>query len=152
MTVKATTVKEYLDAIPDDRKKVMTKIRGVINKNLPKGFKHQLSYGMPGWVIPHSKYPDGYHCKPELPVPFMSIASQKNFVALYHSGVYADTKLYDWFVSEYPKHCSRKLDMGKSCIRFKKMEDIPYDLIGELSTKMTPDDFIEIYENNIKKK
>ncbi len=151
MKISANTIPEYIAALPEDRQKVMKQLRKVIKKNLPKGFKEQLSYGMPGWVIPHSKYPAGYHCDPKLPLPFLSIASQKNFVALYHSGVYSDPKLHDWFVAEYPNHCKRKLDMGKSCIRFKKMEDIPYDLIGELVGKMTPEDFIGIYEKNIKR-
>lgn len=109
-----------------------------------------MSYGMLGYVVPHSKYPDGYHCDPKLPLPFINLASQKNFVALYHSGMYANPKLYDWFVTEYPKHCKHKLDMGKSCIRFKSMNDIPYTLIGELSTKMTVDDWVTLYENNVK--
>jgi len=126
-------------------------MRKTILDNLPKGFQEQISYGMLGWVIPHSKYPDGYHCDPKLPLPFINLASQKNFVALYHSGIYASPKLYDWFVGEYPKHCKRKLDMGKSCIRFKSMNDIPYELIGELSTKMTVDEWIGLYEKNIKK-
>jgi len=151
MKIAANTIPEYIAALPEERQKVMKQLRKVIKKNLPKGFKEQLSYGMPGWVIPHSKYPGGYHCDPKLPLPFLSVASQKNFVALYHSGVYADTKLHNWFVEEYPNHCARKLDMGKSCIRFKKMEDIPYDLIGELVQKMTPDDFIKIYEKNVKR-
>ena len=152
MRYEAESIKDYISQLPEDRQPVIKKLRSIINKNLPKGFKEQLSYGMPGWVIPHSKYPDGYHCDPKLPVPFMSVASQKNFVALYHSGVYASPELYKWFISEYPNHSKRKLDMGKSCIRFKKMDDVPYDLIAELVTKMTPDDFIEIYESNIKKK
>ena len=151
MTIPANTIAEYLAALHDDRQKAMAQLIKVIKKNLPKGFKEQMSYGMPGWVIPHSKYPAGYHCDPKLPLPFLSIASQKNFVALYHSGIYADPNLHDWFVGEYPKHVSRKLDMGKSCIRFKKMEDIPYDLIGELAEKMTPDDYITIYEKAFSK-
>lgn len=152
MKYEATSIKDYIDQLPEDRQPVIKKLRSLINKNLPKGFKEQLNYGMPGWVIPHSKYPAGYHVKPELPLPFMSVASQKNFVALYHSGVYSDPELHKWFVGEYPNHSKRKLDMGKSCIRFKKLDDIPYDLIADLATKMTPDDFISIYEKNIKKK
>ncbi len=151
MKVEATTVKEYIDALPEDRQKVIKKIRSVIKKNLPKGFKEVLSYKMIGYVVPLSKYPDGYHCNPKLPVPFINIASQKNFVALYHMGVYANPKIYKWFVDEYPNHAKRKLDMGKSCIRFKKMDDIPYDLIGELMTKFTVDDWIAQYEKNLKK-
>ncbi|MBT8271392.1 MAG: DUF1801 domain-containing protein [Flavobacteriaceae bacterium] len=150
MQYKANTPEEYIEQIPEDRKPAFRKLRKTIKDNLPGGFEETISYGMIGYVVPHSIYPDGYHCDPKLPLPFMSIASQKNFVALYHSGVYADEKLLDWFTSEYPKHCSRKLDMGKSCIRFKKLEEIPFDLIGELSTKVTPDQWIERYEANVK--
>ena len=142
---------EYINSLPDDRKKAMTKLRSVIRKNIPKGFKEQINYGMPGWVVPFSKFPDGYHCDPKLPLPFLNIASQKNFIALYHMGIYADKKLMDWFVKEYPKHSDLKLDMGKSCIRFKNIEKIPYDLIGTLVSKMTPDDWIGIYEKNIRR-
>jgi uncharacterized protein YdhG (YjbR/CyaY superfamily) len=152
MPTIATTVKEYIDNLPYERKKVIKKLRSIIKKNLPKGFKETISYGMIGYVIPHSIYPDGYHCSPELPLPFISLASQKNFIAVYHMGIYADPKLMKWFTTEYPKYVSTKLDMGKSCIRFKKMETIPYDLIGELVTKMTTDDWINLYEKNIKKK
>ena len=106
---------------------------------------------MLAYVIPHSIYPDGYHCDPKTPLPFMSVASQKNFVAIYHMGIYANKELLDWFLDEYPKYCKRKLDMGKSCIRFKKIEEIPFALIGELASKMSVDKWIEIYENAIKK-
>ncbi len=152
MQYKAETVKEYIDQLPEDRQKVVKKIRAVIRKNLPKGFKECINYGMIGYVVPHSKYPDGYHCDPKLPLPFMNVASQKNYVALYHSGVYADPKINKWFIKEYPKHTSHKLDMGKSCVRFKKMDDIPYDLIGELCAKITVEDWIDLYEKNVKKK
>jgi Domain of unknown function (DU1801) len=111
-----------------------------------------MSYGMLGYVVPHSVYPDGYHCNPKTPLPFMNLASQKNFIAVYHMGVYAKKELLDWFVLEYPKYCKHKLDMGKSCIRFKKTEDIPYKLIGELTAKMSAEEWIDIYEKNIKKK
>jgi hypothetical protein len=151
MKVKATTVAEYLDNIHEGRKVIMIKLLDVISKNIPKGFLLQLGYGMPAWVVPHSTYPDGYHCNPELPLPFMNVASQKNFIALYHMGIYANPELMEWFVSEYPKHCKRKLDMGKSCIRFKKIEEIPFELIAELSTKMTPKDWIKLYEEKFKK-
>lgn len=150
MTIKAESVKDYLDQLPEDRKKAMSKMRKVLKANLPKGFKEVIGYNMPAFVIPHSLYPEGYHCDPKLPLPFINYASQKNFVALYHSGVYADEKILKWFVIEYPKHCDTKLDMGKSCIRFKKMDKIPFDLIGELAQKITPQDFIQIYEKNIK--
>ncbi|WP_317898762.1 DUF1801 domain-containing protein [Aurantibacillus circumpalustris] len=151
MQSKAATVGEYLDSLPEERKSALRALRKEILKNLPKGFKEEMSYGMVGYVIPHSKYPKGYHCDPKLPLPFMNIASQKNFVALYHMGMYADPKLLKWFTNEYPKHTRAKLDMGKSCVRFKKLDQIPFKLIGELSKKLTPGKWIEIYENELKK-
>ena len=152
MQYKANSPEDYIAQLPEDRKGPIQKLRDVINKNLPKGFEEAMSYGMIGYVVPHSVYPDGYHCDPKLPLPFLSIASQKNFIAVYHMGVYADQELLDWFTSEYPKHCSRKLDMGKSCIRFKKIDDIPYELIGELSSKITVDQWVDTYESNVKKR
>lgn len=152
MKYEATTVDEYIAQLPEERKTVIEKMRAIILENLPKGFSEQLNYGMPGYVVSLETYPDGYHCDPKLPLPFMNVASQKNFIALYHMGIYAKPELLEWFTTEYPKHCKRKLDMGKSCIRFKKMDDIPYDLIQELVTKMTADEWISIYEANIKKK
>jgi len=151
MNYKADSPDDYIKQLPEDRQPVLTKLRELISKNLPEGFKEQMSYGMLGWVVPHSIYPDGYHCDTKLPLPFINLASQKNFVALYHSGIYADTKLHDWFVDEYPKHVKTKLDMGKSCVRFKKMETIPYELIGELCTKMSVKDWVSLYEKNIKR-
>lgn len=117
--------------------------------NLPNGFEEQISYGHIGFVVPHSMYPNGYHCDPTSPLPFIGLASQKNFIALYHMGIYSDEKLLNWFIEEYPKHAKRKLDMGKSCIRFKKTDDIPYDLIGKLASKITPDQWIATYEKNL---
>lgn len=152
MQSKAATPQEYVNSLPADRKKAIEELRKVILKNIPKGFKEEMSYGMIGYVIPHSLYPNGYHCNPKLPLPFMNIASQKNFVAVYHMGVYADPKLLKWFNTEYPKHVKGKMDMGKSCMRFKKPEDIPFKLIGELATKMTPKDWISVYEKAFKKK
>ncbi len=146
MTSTATTVKEYMDSLPEDRKTAMVKLRKTVSDNIPDGFKEQMSYGMIGYIVPHSLFPAGYHCDPKLPLPFANIASQKNFIALYHMGMYADPKLLNWFTSEYPKHCKYKLDMGKSCVRFKKIEDIPYELIGELMKKMTTDDWINLYK------
>jgi len=151
MQYEAETPDEYMNMIPEERKAPMAKLRSVILKNLPKGFEEGMSYKMIGYYVPHSKYPDGYHCDPTLPLPFMSIASQKNFVAVYHMGMYAKKELYNWFVSEYPKHCKYKLDMGKSCIRFKRIDDIPYELIGELTGKMTVKEWIDIYESNVKR-
>jgi len=151
MQSKAISPEQYLSELPNDRKEVISKLRQTILNNLPKGFEEQMSYGMLGFVVPHSIYPDGYHCTPELPLPFINLASQKNFVALYHSGIYASKKLLDWFVAEYPKYVKTKLDMGKSCVRFKNMESIPYELIGELCTKLTVNEWITLYEMNTKK-
>ena len=151
MQIKASTPDEYIAQLAQDRQDAMNKLRKVILDNLPRGYEECISYGMIGYVVPHSIYPAGYHCDPKLPLPFMNIASQKNYVALYHSGVYADPDLHDWFVGEYPKHCNTKLDMGKSCIRFKKIENIPYTLIAELSTKMPVDKWINLYEENVKR-
>ena len=150
MTSDAKTPEEYINALPADRKEAIAKLRNTILKNLPKGFSETMGYGMIGYVVPHTLYPAGYHCDPKLPLPFMSIASQKNFVAVYHMGIYANKALFDWFVNEYPNHVKRKLDMGKSCIRFKKIEEIPYDLIGTLAGKMTSQQWIDIYESEIK--
>ena len=152
MKYEANSPKEYMAQLPEDRKPVLSKMREVILANLPKGFEETMSYGMIGYVVPHSIYPDGYHCTPELPLPFMSIASQKNFVALYHMGIYANEDVLKWFQTEFPKHCKRKLDMGKSCIRFKYLDDIPYELIGELTRKITVQDWIDTYESAIKPK
>lgn len=146
MISKASTVDEYIASLPEDRKNAILKLRKEIKKNLPKGFEECMSYGMIGYVVPHKIYPAGYHCTPALPLPFMSIASQKNFVAVYHMGIYSDVKLMDWFVNEYSKVTVSKLDMGKSCMRYKKMDQIPFKLIGELASKMTVKDWIEKYE------
>lgn len=151
MQYKANSTDDYINQLPDNRKAPMKKLRSTVKSNLPKGFKEEISYGMIGYVVPHSEYPNGYHCNPKLPLPFINIASQKNFIALYHMGMYAKKELLDWFVSEYPKHCKYKLDMGKSCVRFKKTEDIPYDLIAELCSRMTMQEWIDIYETNIKR-
>lgn len=151
MQSTAATSLEYLESLPDDRKQAMVKLRDAILKNLPEGFEEGMSYGMMGWAVPHSTYPQGYHCDPKQPLPFLGMASQKNFIAVYHMGVYADKELYDWFVAEYPKYVKTKLDMGKSCIRFKKMETIPYELIGELASKMTVQQWIDLYESAFKR-
>jgi hypothetical protein len=152
MQSKAATPQEYIDSLPEDRKKAMNELRKVILANLPKGFKEGMGYGMLGYCVPHTLYPDGYHCDPKLPLPFMSVASQKNFIAVYHMGVYSDPKLLKWFTDEFAKHSKNKLDMGKSCMRFKKPEQIPFKLIGELASKMTPQDWIDRYESLYKKR
>jgi hypothetical protein len=110
-----------------------------------------MSYGMIGYVVLHTTYPDGYHFNPKLPLPFVNIASQKNFIALYHTGIYVNPNLLEWFVAEYPKHSKQKLDMGKGCIRFKKMDQIPFKLIGELMQKITVEEWITYYESDFKK-
>ncbi|WP_370390120.1 DUF1801 domain-containing protein [uncultured Winogradskyella sp.] len=151
MKIDANTPEDYINQVPEQRREALKKLRQVINKNLPEGFEEGIIYNMIGYFVPHSVYPDGYHCDPKIPLPFMSFASQKNSVNLYHSGIYAKKELHDWFVQEYSKHSSRKLDMGKSCIRFKKMDAIPFELIGQLTRKMSSEEWIEIYESAIKK-
>ncbi len=146
MKIKASSPQDYIENLPEERKEPVSKLRKTIKENLPQGFEEVMNYGRPGFVVPHSLYPSGYHCDPELPLPFISYASQKNFIALYHMGIYADKEILEWFTNEYPKHSKFKLDMGKSCIRFKKPDHIPYELIGELCKKMTPQEWISKYE------
>jgi hypothetical protein len=148
MKAPGKTVTEILLNQPADRLEPFNKLHEVIIKNLPKGFEPAISYGGLGYVVPHKLYPAGYHCKPEEPLPFAGIASQKGSINLYHMGIYADPKLLNWFNIEYPKHCKQKLDMGKSCIRFKKLDDIPYKLIGQLMKKITVKEWIGMYEKN----
>ncbi len=152
MQSKANTPEEYLAELPEERRIVVQKLREVVLQNLPKGFKEVISYGMLGYVVPHEIYPDGYHCTPKLPLPFFNIASQKNSVNIYNLVIYTNKDIHDWFVSEYPKHSKYKLDMGKGCIRFKKLDAIPYELIGELLSKVSVEQWIEMYENTIKNK
>ena len=146
------TVSEYLANLPEDRREAFNQLRGAILTNLLEGFEECINYGMIGYVVPHSIYPNGYHCDTKLPLPFMNIASQKNFIAFYHMGIYGNPELMNWFVNEFPKYSKAKLDMGKSCVRFKKMNDIPFELIGELVKKMTVADWINQYESLYKKK
>ena len=150
MQSKASTPEEYINSLPADRKQAMSELRKVILKNLPKGFSEIMSYGMLGYVVPHSLFPDGYHCDPKQPLPFMGLASQKNFISVYSMGLYSDKKLLDWFIKELAKQSKTKLDMGKGCVRFKKMDQIPYKLIGELSAKITPNEWIRKYQENLK--
>ncbi len=150
MQIFAESPDKYIEQLSDDRKLIMSKLRKTILDNLPKGFLETVEYGMITYVVPHSVYQAGYHCNPKTPLPFMSIASQKNFVAIYHMGIYANKDLMDWFVGEYPRHCKTRLDMGKSCIRFKKPDQIPFELIGQLTGKISVDDWIKIYESKFK--
>lgn len=146
-----STVEEYIEAQTEDRKSFLYALRQTLQKHLPNGFAEEISYGMPSFVVPHSIYPKGYHCDPKIALPFISFASQKNFIALYHMGIYADKSLHDWFVDEYPKFVKSKLDMGKSCIRFKKPQDIPFELIAELAKQMSPTDWVTLYEKTYRK-
>ncbi len=146
----ANSPEEYINQLPEERQDSFNKLRNTIIKHLPLGFEERMSYGMIGYVVPKSLYPAGYHCDPKLPLPFVNIASQKNFIALYHMGIYTDPELLQWFQSEYAQQCKYKLDMGKSCVRFKRMDDIPFDLIAELMEKMTPEDWINRYESAFK--
>jgi Domain of unknown function (DU1801) len=150
MQSKAATVEAYLAELPEEQQKAIEKLRKVIKKNIPKGFKEEMNYGMIGFVVPHSKYPAGYHCNPKDPLPFMNVAAQKNFIGVYHMGVYADPIMLKWFIEAHAKASPKKLDMGKSCIRYKKPEDIPYELIGELASKITVDEWIDKYETTMK--
>lgn len=150
--MKKSDADNYFDSIQDpERKAAMLKLRAIIKKNIPKGFEEYFSYGMPGYSVPHSIYPNGYHCDPKLPLPFVGIANQKNFIAVYHMGIYAMPDLLGWFTSEHAARVPRKIDMGKSCIRYKKLDEIPYDLLGELMTKLTTQQWIECYEKNYKR-
>ena len=151
MTSNAKTPDEYFATLPEERREPMLRLREVLKKNLPRGFEECMGYGMLGFSVPHRIYPKGYHCDPKLPLPFVGMASQKNFISLYHMGLYADKELMEWFTTEYPKHTKAKLDMGKSCIRFRKSGYIPYELIGQLAKKMTPADWINLYEMNLKR-
>ncbi len=152
MKSNSETVEKYLSELPEDRKLPMINLRNIIKNNIPNGFEEVMSYGMIGYVVPHSVYPNGYHCNPKLPLPYINIGSQKNFIVLHHLGIYGNNEILDWFVAEYPKHAKHKLDMGKGCVRFKKINEIPYKLIEELINKISLEKYIAQYEENIKRK
>lgn len=147
MKILVKSVDEYIANVSENYRDAIQKLREVVKNNIPEGFEEMLNYGMIGFVVPHELYPNGYHCDPKLPLPFINIAAQKNFISFYHMGIYAETSLLDWFVEEYAKASTQKLDIGKSCIRFKKADHIPYELIGELVKKMTVKNWIEVYES-----
>ncbi len=151
MQIPAKSPEDYISQLEEDRQEAFQKLRKTILEHLPPGFEEGMSYGMISYYVPHQVYPAGYHCDPKLPLPFMSIAAQKNFIAFYHMGIYADKEILDWFIAEYPKQVKSKLDMGKSCIRFKKPEQIPFELIAELVKRMSAEKWIELYETAIKK-
>ncbi len=141
------TVEDYLESIPSERRIIINRLRQVIKDNLPDGFEEQIRYKMIGYVVPLRLYPEGYHVD-KGPLPFISLASMKNHVAVYHMGLYGDRDLEEWFVEEYQKTTDHKLDMGKSCIRFKKLDAIPYELVGELAAKITVRNYISMYEQS----
>ena len=152
MQSKAATVQEYVESLAEDRQQAIQTLRKVIAENLPPGFQEEMSYGMIGYVVPLATFPKGYRCNPKLPLPFINLGSQKNFISMHHMGMYADKNLLDWFTEEYPKHSKTKLDMGKGCIRFKKTQDIPFDFIGELASKLTVENWIAIAESTFNNK
>lgn len=152
MRIEAKSIEEYILNVPDDRREAFAKLRETISTHIPQGFHEEMSYGMIGFVVPHSVYPAGYHAAPKLPLPFVNLASQKNFISLYHMGIYSNPNILSWFTDEYFKHTGKKPDMGKGCIHFKNPSKIPYDLIGELMEKITVADWINLYEKNHKKK
>jgi uncharacterized protein YdhG (YjbR/CyaY superfamily) len=141
------TVSDYIDNVQEERKSVFLQVLEAVRKGIPSDFEECISYGMIGFVVPHSLYPKGYHCDPKLPLPFISLANQKNSINLYHMGIYANADLLDWFVDSYNKSSGSKLDMGKSCIRFNPKKEIPYLLIQELCSKMKAEEWIKLYES-----
>lgn len=147
MHSNTTSVEEYINLVPAAQREAIISLRKVIRENIPTGFAEEISYGMIGYVVPHSLYPKGYHCNPKLPLPFLNIAAQKNFIALYHMGLYSNPALLNWFTNEFLNHSKKKPDMGKSCIRFKNPETIPYLLIGELAKRMSVQEWIDTYES-----
>ncbi|HET8754060.1 MAG TPA: DUF1801 domain-containing protein [Salinimicrobium sp.] len=151
MKSEAVTPREYLNSLPPERKIAVEKIRSAILQNIPEGFSEEMNYGMLGYVVPHSQYPPGYHCDAKQPLPFMNVASQKNFIGVYHMGIYADKEFLTWFQTEYKNRTGKKPDMGKSCIRFKKTEEIPFQLLGELASKMSVREWIDLYEKQFRK-
>lgn len=140
----------WIATLPEDRREAVTQLRDTFNAHLPTGYEERVGGGMLHWVVPHSTYPAGYHCHPEDPLPFISLANRKNYVALYHMGLYTHPEVLQWFRAAYPNHARTKLDMGKSCVRFKKMNDLPLELMAELAGKFTPAQWIALYEEKVK--
>lgn len=151
MQRNATSAEDYIAQCPEDRQGALNLLRKAILSKLPEGFQEGIGYGMVGYSVPHSIYPAGYHCDPKQPLPFASFASQKNFIAFYHMGLYGMPELMKWFMDEYTKVAKGKIDMGKSCIRFKKPDQIPFDLIAELMSKVSSQEWIDFYEANYKR-
>lgn len=144
-------VGEYVNSVPAERKVAFIKMREAIKNALPQGFQEEMNYGMIGFVVPHSRYPSGYHCNPKDPLPFIGLASQKGSINLYHMGLYLDQTLMDWFLKECSKVAKHKVDFGKSCFRFKYMDEIPYEAIGKLCEKISVSQWIQMYEEKMKK-
>lgn len=142
---------EYYSAVSPDRSEIMLALRKTILENLPPGFEETVSYGMPGWVVPKSLYPPGYHCNPTVALPFINIASQKQHITIYHMGLYGSNELMEWFLTEWKNQIKTKPNMGKSCIRFKMPEQIPLEIIGQLCRKMSPVEWIACYEKGLKR-
>lgn len=149
--VKYNSREAYLADVPADRQEAFTRLIDLFDEQVPSDFERCMQYNMPAWNVSLDTYPNGYHCTPNTPLPFLNLANRKGYLAIYHMGIYADPDLLAWWKDAYPQHARYKLDMGKSCIRLKRMDDIPYDLIAELATKMTAQDWIDRYEASIKK-
>lgn len=141
-------IHEYVKSNHPEKYSAFVELFNFIKKHIPKGFEACIAYNMVVFVVPHAIYPKGYHCDSKQPLPFLSIAAQKKFIGIYHMGMYADKDLYNWFVAEYPKYCKSKIDIGKSCLRIKKMNEIPYPLIQELLQKISVQDWIALYEKS----
>lgn len=150
MNHDAKTVEEYLNNLTDERRRVVGRLRDFIIEALPNGFEEKLVYGMITYVVPKSIYPNGYRANPKQPLPFLSLAAQKNHIAIYHMAIYSQPDLLAWYKAEYSRLDIGRPDLGKSCLRFKNLEKIPYGLIGELCRKVTPEQFVEIYEQALK--
>jgi len=146
MQSSATTVQEYLKELPADRREAINAVRGVILANLPKGYEECMSYGMIGYVVPHSIYPKGYQCNPKLPLPFVNLGSQKNHMALHLMCCYGDPELKAWFEKAW-KDAGKKFDMGGGCVRFKKLEELPLEVIGQLVARLP----VAVYIRRIEK-
>ena len=151
MQSKATSVEHYLTELPEDRKAIMQQLREMIQSHISKDTEETMQYGMITYVIPYSVYPAGYHCAPKQPLPFISLAAQKNFFAFYHMGMYAKPELLNWYIEAYERIMQRKPDVGKSCIRFKKAEHISFELLAELVRRMPSSEWIELYEKMLKR-
>ncbi|MFJ5792262.1 DUF1801 domain-containing protein [Lysinibacillus sp. NPDC097162] len=141
----------YIELVDEKWRDSFAKLADVIATNIPAGFEQTMNYDMISYVVPLTSYPKGYHVTPNTPLPFISLAAQKRHIAVYHMGIYADNALLSWFQEEYAKRVPTKLNMGKSCIRFTSTKNIPYDLIGELVSKMTPGEWINRYEGELNK-